>query len=247
MVAGDPRDRRERGDAREDPLGQRRMGADDRPLLVGELVGLVEDAVGDRELAEVVEQARAAEGAEVVGVEVEAGAEATAISATPSEWRPVYGDLASTTRANASAMRSRPSSSATSTRSAGSTAVTAAPSSEAQKAVSSSIVASASTSAGSNHVPRRRRAIPSAPARPSSCRKTSIVCARQRIRPGSEIAAPLRPAGRPPRSRAGNASVCWTVRRRGAAPCARAPRGPRSPPEPLLACGACPPLPPTCR
>ena len=75
MVAGDPRDRRERGDAREDPLGQRRMGADDRPLLVGELVGLVEDAVGDRELAEVVEQAGAAEGAEVVGVEVEAGAE----------------------------------------------------------------------------------------------------------------------------------------------------------------------------
>jgi len=51
------------------------MGADDRPLLVGELVGLVEDAVGDRELAEVVEQAGAAQRAQVVGLEAELLAE----------------------------------------------------------------------------------------------------------------------------------------------------------------------------
>ena len=48
----------------------------------------------------------------------------TAISATRSEWRAVNGDLASITRANASAMRSRRSSSARSTISAGSQPVT---------------------------------------------------------------------------------------------------------------------------
>ena len=58
----------------------------------------------------------------------------TAISATRSEWRAVNGDLASMTRANASAIRSSRASSATSSRSAGSQPETSGCSSDAQNA-----------------------------------------------------------------------------------------------------------------
>jgi hypothetical protein len=94
-------------------------------------------------------------------------ASATAISATPAECRPVYGDFASTTEANASATRSRRSSSATSTRSGGSRAAAAGVSSERQNDSSCSSATSASTRTGSNHVPRRCRAMSQTAARPA--------------------------------------------------------------------------------
>ncbi len=77
---------------------------------------------------------------------------ATAQRATSLEWRAVYGDFASITRANASATRSSVASSAVRTRSTGSHAATAgtarASSSGRQNARSSRIESSASTSAG---------------------------------------------------------------------------------------------------
>ena len=61
-----------------------------RPLLVVELARLVEDQVGDAELADVVQQRGAAQVAALAGAEAQhASRSPTAISATPSEWRPV--------------------------------------------------------------------------------------------------------------------------------------------------------------
>ena len=92
---------------------------------------------------------------------------ATAISATRSEWRWVYGDFASITCANASAIRSRSCSSAVSTWSLGSRDETSSLVSPAQNARSRATASNASTSAGSNQRPlplpgHRQRARPPA-------------------------------------------------------------------------------------
>ncbi len=87
----------------------------------------------------------------------------TAIAATPSECRAVYGLLASMTFAKAVATRSSRVSFAISTRSSGSRLATCASwsvvPSVAQKRVSLSNASSARTSTGSNQVPFRCRAM----------------------------------------------------------------------------------------
>ena len=60
--------------------------------------------------------------------------------------------------------------------------------------------AKASTSAGSNHSPLRRRATSCAARGPAAAWKISAVWARQRIRPSSGISSPRRPRGWPPPS-----------------------------------------------
>ena len=107
------------------------------------------------------------------------------------------GDLASMTRANASAMRSRRASSPTSARSAGSHCETSGASSAAQKSRSPQKRRNASTSAGSNQRPRRRLAISRAALTPPAAWNTSTVCARHRIRAARGISSPRRPSGMP--------------------------------------------------
>ena len=80
----------EGADALEDPHGQRRVAAHLHPLLVVELARLVEDQVGDAELADVVQQRGAAQVAQLVaGCSRARRRRATAMRATPTEWRPV--------------------------------------------------------------------------------------------------------------------------------------------------------------
>jgi hypothetical protein len=109
----------------------------------------------------------------------------------------VYGDLASITRANASAIRSVRGSSTATTAPAGSQADTSGRASVAQNSRSRRTVPNASTRAGSNQRPRRRRATPQAARTPPAAWKISTVWARQRIRPSSGISSPASPAGWP--------------------------------------------------
>ena len=69
MVGGEVGERREARRPLEDPQRVHGVGLDRAELLVGQLVGLVEDPVRDRELADVVEQARPFQGPPAVGVE----------------------------------------------------------------------------------------------------------------------------------------------------------------------------------
>ena len=57
LVAGahEPRDAAERGRGGDDALADQRVAADERPLVLVERPGLVEDRVGDRDLADVVQ------------------------------------------------------------------------------------------------------------------------------------------------------------------------------------------------
>jgi hypothetical protein len=195
VVAGDAGDGRERGHAPEDLLGQAGMGAHGVPLLGAELARLVEDQVRDGELAEVVQQAGAAQRAQRLGVEAEARAEGD------GDLGDALGVAAGVRRLRVDHARERLGD-AVELLLVGDEhpvgrldGVDPAASSEAQNPASGATSSSASTSAGSNHVPRRRRATASAPSRPPSCQKTSIVWARHRIRPSGEIRSPARPSG----------------------------------------------------
>ena len=75
----------EGGDPAEDLGAVARVLADHAPLLVGQLVGLVEDRVRDAELADVVQQAGAPHVAHVVVGSSITREMPTAIVATPSE------------------------------------------------------------------------------------------------------------------------------------------------------------------
>ncbi len=94
------------------------------------------------------------------------------------------GDLASITRANASAIRSRRAPSPASAKSGGSQAETSGASSALQKSRSPQNRRNASTKAGSNQRPLRRLAIARAAFNPPAAWKTSTVWARHRIRAG---------------------------------------------------------------
>ena len=158
-----------------------------------------------------------------------------AVSATRSEWREVKGDFASTTRPNASAIRSSRSSSARTTRSAGSSAatcmVTSGDATRSQKAASRATCSNRSASAGSNQVPRRRRTTSAAASGPPAAKKTSAVWASPTIRPSGAISSPRRPAGLPRPSQCSSADAIATTVASGNASRSRicAPRSQRSP------------------
>ena len=78
---------RSAGAAREDALADQRVLAHQLPLRVVERPGLVEDLVGDRDLADVVQLGGAREHVELLGVEAEPPRRrAAASAATPSRW-----------------------------------------------------------------------------------------------------------------------------------------------------------------
>ena len=76
MRGGERREVREAGDALEDPRGDERVLADLRALRGGQPGGLVEDAVGDRQLADVVEHRRAPQVGDLGLVGAERGGDA---------------------------------------------------------------------------------------------------------------------------------------------------------------------------
>ena len=187
-----------------------------------EPAGLVEDAARDRELADVVQQPGAAQVAQLVARSAPARAPiATAQRATSAEWRAVNGDLASITRANASATRS--------------SSLVVGASARGRRAPRRPRRAPC---AGPRAGPRTRRrrgreqrvdergvepaaaalAAPSrsAPRQADGARRTPRrVCARQRIRPSSGISSPRRPSGWPPPSQCSSSAriaVCGGLR-----------------------------------
>ena len=76
MRGGERREVREAGDALEDPRGDERALADLCALRVGQPGGFVEDAVGDRKLADVVEHRRAPQVGDLGLVGAERGGDA---------------------------------------------------------------------------------------------------------------------------------------------------------------------------
>ena len=101
LVADDPRDRAHAGDRAQDPLADHGVLAHDLPLARVERAGLVEDLVGDPDLADVVKERGRADVLDLVLVERQASATRSVRSTTDSECSPVYWSRSS--RACASA------------------------------------------------------------------------------------------------------------------------------------------------
>ena len=154
---------------------------------------------------------------------------ATAISATPSECRPVYGDFASTTRGErlgdaveAVVVGHEHPVGGLDRRDGG--AVERGP--EGGVVARSRRARRRARGRTTTRAGGGRR--PGAPSRPSSCQKTSIVCARQRIRRAARSASPRGRRGgrRRPSARRGGGSRGRPSRR--ARSCARCRRRARS-------------------
>ena len=199
------------------------------PLVVVELAGLVEDAVGDAELADVVQQAGAGRRAAVAASRPSARAErdgdlGDALGVAGGVRRLGVDDagerLGDAVQAVVVGEQQRGRRARARRR--------AAPSSEAQKAWSSSMALSASTSAGSNHVPRRSRATATRRAR-AAVLPEDLRGLREAEDPAAAARSPRLPGrrgsrGRPSARRGGGSPP----RRSSSRPIMRAMSAPRS-------------------
>ena len=162
------RDVGQRGHRAQDDHREPGVAAHRAPLAVGQRAGLVEDAVGDAELADVVQQRRAAQETAGRGVEPERRGDAVGDLRHAGAVARGVGRLGVDDAREASATRSRRRRRRAATRSVGSTRLhvgrrEAGPEARGRARARPT----ASTSAGSNQVPRRARAMSTRGGRPA--------------------------------------------------------------------------------